>query len=208
MTTIDAVHQFHSGTGEGDAVTNQMLELQRHLRHLGYRSEIFTQHLDAGLTGRIRPVTSYAGSSSELLLVHHSHGHDLLDDIVALANPIVAVYHNVTPERYFTNEQVRRLHPDGPRAAQRARPALALRSGSLQLQPTRDAGGRLPAGRGAPRTDRLLVVRSGQPSEGRAVPGLALCRAHSWQQVSAPACPGLRRLPAELRAGGEAGPRR
>ncbi len=108
MTTIDAVHQFHSGTGEGDAVTNQMFDLQRQLRLLGYRSEIFAQHLDAGLTGRIRPVTSYAGSSSELLLVHHSHGHDLLDDIVALANPIVAVYHNVTPERYFTNDQVRR----------------------------------------------------------------------------------------------------
>jgi glycosyltransferase involved in cell wall biosynthesis len=108
VTTIDVVHQFHSGTGEGDAVTNQMFELQRHLRLLGYRSEIFAQHLDAGLTGRIRPITTYAGSARELLLVHHSHGHDLLDDIVALANPIVAVYHNVTPESYFTNEHVRR----------------------------------------------------------------------------------------------------
>jgi glycosyltransferase involved in cell wall biosynthesis len=108
VRTFGAVHQFHSGTGVGDAVTNQMLELQANVRELGYVSEIFAQHIGAGLEGRIRPLVNYGGSSDELLLVHHSHGHDVLDDIVGLANPVVAVYHNVTPERYFTSEYERR----------------------------------------------------------------------------------------------------
>ena len=36
MNRFDAVHQFHSGTGVGDAVTNQMLELQANVRELGF----------------------------------------------------------------------------------------------------------------------------------------------------------------------------
>lgn len=108
MRTFQGVHQFHSGTGEGDAVTNQMFDLQRHLHALGHPSKILAQHIGPGLSGRITPASTYQGSPDELLLVHHSHGHDLLDDLVDLPNPIVAVYHNVTPEQYFSHPFTRR----------------------------------------------------------------------------------------------------
>ena len=45
MTRFDAVHQFHAGTAPGDAITNQMLDVQAHLRRLGWRSEIFAEHV-------------------------------------------------------------------------------------------------------------------------------------------------------------------
>lgn len=81
-----------------------MFELQARFQRLGYQSEIFAQHIGLGLVGRVRSIAGYEGSPEQLLLVHHSHGHDVMDDIVRMPNPIVAVYHNVTPESYFSSE--------------------------------------------------------------------------------------------------------
>ncbi len=108
MTGFDAVHQFHSGTAPGDAITNQMLEVQAHLRRSGWRSEIFAEHVDPELARHVLPIGTYAGSEDELLLVHHSHGSDSFDDVVDLANPIVTMYHNVTPEHFFEDPVARK----------------------------------------------------------------------------------------------------
>ncbi len=107
MTRLAAVHQFHSGSAPGDAVTNQMLDLQGHLRAMGYASEVFAQHIPVELSDRIRPIAAYAGATDELLLVHHSNGYGIFDDVVALPNPIVTVFHNITPEEYFADEASR-----------------------------------------------------------------------------------------------------
>jgi glycosyltransferase involved in cell wall biosynthesis len=104
-----AVHQFHSGTAEGDAITNQMLQLQGLLHELGFESEIYAEHIAPGLRDRIRSIHGYAGSESDLLLLHHSMGYSAFDDVLALPNDVVVVYHNVTPEQYFEDESTR-LH--------------------------------------------------------------------------------------------------
>ena len=103
MKPYSAVHQFHSGTSDGDAVTRQMLRLQDNLRSMGFRSELFAEHIDARILGEIHPIDDYAGSENELLLVHHSMGHDKFDDVTALANDIVTVFHNITPAPYFSD---------------------------------------------------------------------------------------------------------
>jgi hypothetical protein len=41
---IRIVHQFHSGSARGDAITNSMILIQRILRELGFESEIFVEH--------------------------------------------------------------------------------------------------------------------------------------------------------------------
>lgn len=107
MNQYTAVHQFHSGTTLGDAITNQMVQLQARLRRMGYVSEIFAEHIPPALQGRVSSIHAYQGSTSELLLIHHSIGHDVFDDVIGLANDVAVVYHNVTPERYFENESVR-----------------------------------------------------------------------------------------------------
>ncbi|MFZ0666855.1 MAG: hypothetical protein WAM97_13965, partial [Acidimicrobiales bacterium] len=104
MTHFDEINQFHPGTALGDAITQQMLHLQEHLRALGYRSEIFAEHIAAGLEDRIRPVRSYKGSEKNLLLVHHSLGSEYFEEVIDLPDAVVAVYHNVTPECYFKDE--------------------------------------------------------------------------------------------------------
>jgi len=104
MKRYTAVHQFHSGTARGDAVTNQMLELQQHLQEMGFHSEVFAEHLAPGLEDRIHSIHGYSGSETELLLLHHSIGYEAFDDVMALPNDIVAIFHNVTPEEFIENE--------------------------------------------------------------------------------------------------------
>jgi len=99
--TIVAVHQFHSGTSTGDAVTGQMLRLQASLRRLGYVSEVYAEHIDPGLTDRVRPIDTFADQPASLLLVHHSMGHTAFDQIRRIRTPIITVFHNITPPEFF-----------------------------------------------------------------------------------------------------------
>jgi glycosyltransferase involved in cell wall biosynthesis len=103
MKEYAAIHQFHSGTAQGDAITQQMLELQGHLRRMGHASEVFAEHVTEELRDRILPIGRYAGSSANLLLMHHSLGYPIFDEVIGRPDDVIAVYHNVTPERYFSN---------------------------------------------------------------------------------------------------------
>ena len=80
-----------------------MMELQACLHRLGYRSEIYAEHVADGLRDQIRTIGSYEGSSDNLLLVHHSLGYSIFDEVISRPDDIVAIYHNVTPEKYFSD---------------------------------------------------------------------------------------------------------
>ncbi len=124
MKEYAAIHQFHSGTAQGDAITQQMLELQEHLRRMGHASEIFAEHVTEGLRDRIHPIGGYEGSSANLLLVHHSLGYSIFDEVIGRPDDVVAVYHNVTPERYFSDPVFR----DAIRLGRQQLSLLALRA--------------------------------------------------------------------------------
>ena len=109
MNRFAAIHQFHPGTAHGDAITQQMLQLQVHLRQMGVPSQIFAVHVEPGLEDRIKPIHGYKGSDDNLLLLHHSLGSHHLDDVMDLPDQIAAVFHNLTPERYFSDETFRHL---------------------------------------------------------------------------------------------------
>jgi len=94
---LGAVHQFHSGSATGDAVTQGMLVTRALLRRLGYRSNIFVEHRDPGLTGELRTMEELPRHADYVLIVHHSLGHHALDRILALPAPKVLFYHNITP---------------------------------------------------------------------------------------------------------------
>lgn len=103
MSEFRAVHQFHSGAAPGDAITEQMKSLQQRLHALGFASEIFAAYIDSQVADVVTDIRDYPGSSDELLLFHHSMGSAIFDDVAALANPFVTVYHNVTPESFFVD---------------------------------------------------------------------------------------------------------
>ncbi len=95
--TLRAVHQFHSGSATGDAVTNSMLLVRRLLRAEGYRSEIFVEHVDPALSRELRPLSSLPGGGDHVLIVHHSMGHDALERVLGGDAPVILFYHNITP---------------------------------------------------------------------------------------------------------------
>ena len=77
------VNQFHSGTGVGDAITNEMFTWRDHLRQLGYRSEIFGEHVHPALR-EDQTDHPHLGDPDALLIVHHSMGYDAFDDVLEL----------------------------------------------------------------------------------------------------------------------------
>ena len=104
---FSSINQFHDGTALGDAVTGDMLEIQRVLKHAGYRSEIYASHIAAGLKGKIKPLDSYAGDASALLIVHHSMGFDRIEQIVRLPDRKILKYHNITPPEMLADNHAR-----------------------------------------------------------------------------------------------------
>lgn len=99
------VHQFHSGSAVGDAVTNGMLLIRDALRLRGVESEIFVEGRDPRLADQLKLIGQLTVTPDDILLVHHSMGHDLIDHLSSISCKKVLVYHNVTPPKYFAGSE-------------------------------------------------------------------------------------------------------
>src|SRR5580704_17846884 len=95
------IHQFHSGSSVADAVTNCMFFVQSMLESFGLESDIFVEHVDPALPGRIRRLEDLRPVASDLLLIHDSMGHDAFSRLADLPCRKSLVYHNITPPRFF-----------------------------------------------------------------------------------------------------------
>ncbi len=98
------VHQFHSGSAVGDAITNAMLLMRSRLREMGYRSEIYVEHRDPVLENELRMLDELPAHDDYVLIVHHSMGFDAFSRIATLPAPKVLMYHNITPAELFPNQ--------------------------------------------------------------------------------------------------------
>src|SRR6516165_2381835 len=99
-----SIHQFHSGSSVADAITNSMFFVQSMLRSFGFASEIFAEHVDPALSGRIRRLQELRIAKQDLLLIHHSMGHDIFSRLAELRCRKILVYHNITPPHFFEQD--------------------------------------------------------------------------------------------------------
>ena len=99
-----AIHQFHSGSAYGDAVTNSMILTRAMLNSLGFVSDIFVEHIAPELGDKIKSYTEWNASADDVLLLHHSMGHDLDPWVSSLEAKKFLVYHNITPQEFFPPE--------------------------------------------------------------------------------------------------------
>ncbi|MGH7042011.1 MAG: FkbM family methyltransferase, partial [Acetobacteraceae bacterium] len=113
------IHQFHSATTTGDAITNAMLLTRQVLRGQGYESEIFVDHLDPQLAGEIRPLDHLPLRDDYVLILRHSLGFRAFDRVIALPAPKVLLYHNITPAHLLASV------PELQRASELGRAQLA-----------------------------------------------------------------------------------
>jgi glycosyltransferase involved in cell wall biosynthesis len=95
------IHQFHSGSAVADAVTNSLFFVQSMLQGFGFESEIFVEHADPALGPRIRRLEDLRVAASDILLIHHSMGHDVFPQLAALRCRKFLVYHNITPPEFL-----------------------------------------------------------------------------------------------------------
>ncbi|MZK53462.1 glycosyltransferase family 4 protein [Clostridium beijerinckii] len=98
------INQFHSGTAFGDAITNQMLEIQKIIKESGYESKVYAQFIDNKLSGKINNIKEYKGNENNILIIHHSMGFDGFEEITNLPDKKIMIYHNITPEKYIDDE--------------------------------------------------------------------------------------------------------
>jgi glycosyltransferase involved in cell wall biosynthesis len=95
------VHQFHSGSSTGDAITNAMFLIQHRLRGLGFASEIYVEHRHPDLTDRLFEMADLPQHDDYVLIVHHSMGYDACEQIIELPARKILIYHNITPPEYL-----------------------------------------------------------------------------------------------------------
>ncbi|HEV7524345.1 MAG TPA: glycosyltransferase [Acidimicrobiia bacterium] len=96
------IHQVLVSASPGDAITNLALGTRRLLRRVG-PSEIYAFHVAPELHDDVLPLARYrTRHARNLLIFHASIGQGAVHDfLTSRSEPIVLVYHNVTPGKYF-----------------------------------------------------------------------------------------------------------
>ena len=96
------IHQILAAASPGDAITNAALEYRDVLRRVG-PSEVFARHIAPSSASEVRPLSEFGADGSRGLLVYHaSIGEPVVSAfLLSRPEPIVLVYHNITPAKYF-----------------------------------------------------------------------------------------------------------
>jgi glycosyltransferase involved in cell wall biosynthesis len=96
------IHQIITAAAPGDAITNAALEFREVLR-MAAPSEIYARHIAPELAGEVRYLHEFARRDRRGVLVYHaSIGEPVITSFLhARREPLVLVYHNVTPAHYF-----------------------------------------------------------------------------------------------------------
>jgi glycosyltransferase involved in cell wall biosynthesis len=97
------VHQLLAALSYGDAIGNEALAIRDRLRHAGFESEIFAEHVQPRMVGSCRPLWRYREVSSPdtVCLFHFSIGSAAGRLVYPLPDRLVAIYHNITPAEFF-----------------------------------------------------------------------------------------------------------
>ena len=97
------VHQILAALSYGDAIGNEALVIQRHLRAAGYDSDIFAERVHPRMASHARPLWEYPAVSGKdtVCLYHFSIGSAAGRLCYHAPDRLVCIYHNITPARFF-----------------------------------------------------------------------------------------------------------
>jgi len=97
------IHQFATSLTYGDAISDEMLEIQKVLRAKGYESEIFTRFYEprmARFTHDFREYSKFS-SPSNAVIFHFSIGSPVSKMFFRIPDRRIMIYHNITPYEFF-----------------------------------------------------------------------------------------------------------
>jgi glycosyltransferase involved in cell wall biosynthesis len=97
------IHQFATSLSYGDAISDEMLEIQKALKEKGYSSEIFTRFYEPCVAKYAKDFKEYSkySSPSNVVLFHFSIGSPVSKMFFRIPDKRVMIYHNITPYQYF-----------------------------------------------------------------------------------------------------------
>jgi len=97
------VHQLLAALSYGDAIGNESLAIQAHLRRAGFESDIFAEKVHPRMAHLARPLSEYEEVSGPetICLFHFSIGSAAGRLIHAAPDRLVVIYHNITPAHFF-----------------------------------------------------------------------------------------------------------
>jgi glycosyltransferase involved in cell wall biosynthesis len=97
------VHQFSTSLTYGDAISDEILEIQKALRGRGFRSEIFVRFFDPKLAGLIHDFREYPRFSGpdRVVIFHFSIGSPVSKMFLRIPDKRIIIYHNITPYEFF-----------------------------------------------------------------------------------------------------------
>lgn len=97
------LHQFADSVAVGDATTDHVFLIQRWLRELGFESEVYSEHCQSALTDVVKPAALYRPKPNQPIIYHHAAGASIVDRLLGYKQPIILIYHNITPPEFFIN---------------------------------------------------------------------------------------------------------
>ena len=98
------IHQILSGAGPHDAITTEALEFRRRFRGWGWGGGDFAGRIAPGLNGAMSPLAKLTPRPDDVLLLHHSARTPRLEELLALPNRKLLLYHNVTPAEWLWDQ--------------------------------------------------------------------------------------------------------
>lgn len=99
------VHQLATSLSYGDAISDEMLEIQKILRREGYLSEIFVKFFDPRTASYVKDYREYLkfSSAQNVVIFHFSIGSPVSKLFFRLPDKKIMIYHNITPFDYFVD---------------------------------------------------------------------------------------------------------
>lgn len=99
------IHQFATALSYGDAISDEMLEIQKALREEGYASEIFTRFYHPRAASFVRDYREYPKFSSpgNIVIFHFSIGSPVSKMFFRIPDRKIMIYHNITPHHFFVD---------------------------------------------------------------------------------------------------------
>ena len=99
------VHQFATSLSYGDAISDEMLEIQKVLREKGYASDIFIRFYDPRMAKYIKDYREYKrfSSSQNVVIFHFSIGSPISKMFFRIPDRKIMIYHNITPHEFFVD---------------------------------------------------------------------------------------------------------
>lgn len=97
------IHQFATSLTYGDAISDEMLEIQKVLREEGCTSEIFIRFYDPRMAKHARDFREYKkfSSSQSVVIFHFSIGSPVSKMFFRIPDKKIMIYHNITPHEFF-----------------------------------------------------------------------------------------------------------